>query len=93
MYVVQCHSPTKETEVLPFATNMDGFRKYIDLSRVIQTQSDKYNVVVWNLKINLTNEYNKIETDSWIQNTDRWLKMRRKGQGKDRGLRGTSHYI
>ena len=50
MYVVQSHSATKETEVLPFATNVDGLGTYIDLGRVIQTKRDKYSVVMWNLK-------------------------------------------
>jgi len=50
MYVVQCHSATKETEVLPFATNVDGLGTYIDLGRMIQTKRNKYNVVMWNLK-------------------------------------------
>ena len=55
MYVVQCHPAIKETEVLPFATNVHEFGTYIDLGRVIQTQRDKYNVVVWNLKNKLVN--------------------------------------
>ena len=80
IHTIEC---IKMNEVLPFASTWMDLEGFL-LSETSLTEKDKYcirrqilhSTHTWNLKIQQTSEYNKIETDSQIEKTSQW------GEGK-----------